>query len=228
MPIKRSKKGQKTIKKNHPTKKEESAYAKIKREREEKEAQEEKARKQAEKDAKAEKKRKEAIIFPYLDKLMKKLKDTIGNGYWFFIEKDRIKRIKESTVEMKEILMNNSKKYAGKYIGKFTVYTYHKDPSDADYRSWGVYMGSQIGIFKVDKDGSIMSTGSWGCHFRWETDDFKLTKFSLKLIERLALALFETRMSCASITGMSISWVLQQLEKKGYDFSDVLSPLAKV
>ena len=84
-----------------------------------------------------------------------------------------------------------------------------------------------IAVFKIDVDGSFKD--SWGCTFHWKNADFKTTKFSFKLIERILIPVSKKIKTCSSIaSGTSITSLIKDLEKKGINFDDVLNPLAGV
>lgn len=192
-----------------------------------KETKEKEKKKKAEQDAKEERARMESIIFPYLDRLDEQLQEKNSYRFWAFVDRLPFKKIKDVTKrDLENTFSQNPDKYKGRKIAKFSMITYHRNKG-SDFKKWGIGIGASINIFIIGKDVKF-TKDAWACNFRWELKDFKITKFSFKLIEKMAKAIAESDLECTTLTGISISHILKELEKRGYDFSDVLNPLAGV
>jgi len=211
--------------------KEESVFKKITRLRKEKEAKEASDAKQKIVDDILEQKRTESIIFPYLDSLSEKLKEKDSFSFWTFPDRSGFKKIKYYDYqEMQKFLDKDPKKYADRNIVHLSIITYHrsKDTSKYSFKNMGTYLGASILVNPIDKKGKMKNVGSWGGKFIWNAEDFKTTKLSFKLLERIMEGVVKEHMSFASLTGTNITELLDDLKKSGYNLDDVLSPLAGV
>ena len=55
---------------------------------------------------------------------------------------------------------------------------------------------------------------------------FYITKFSLKLIEQLMIAVGKTKISHPGLIGVPLEILLKDLKNRGYEFEEYLKPLA--
>lgn len=213
------------------TKKEESSFQKIRRLRKEKEAKEASDAKQKIIDDAKEQKRMEGIIFPYLDNLSESLKEKKSFTFWTFADRSGFKKLKDyNRKKIQEFLYKDPEKYAGRNIVEISIITFHrsKDNSKYSFKNMGIFLGVDISVNPIDKNGKMKDKGNFGGRFVWNAEDFKITKLSFKLLERVMEAVVNEHISFASITGTPIKRFIPDLQKEGYDLSDVLSPLAGV
>ncbi len=229
MVIKREKKEiLKEVKKNIPY---EDSYDKFKRERREKEVQEINDKKQKELDAAKELERKEDIIFPYLDNLVDQISEKKSWTFWAFPDRTGFKRYKHlSPKEMQKMINEDIDKYKNRNIVYFQMCPYHRAKKDSFHRSLGTLFYVNIVCRTIDNDGNLTKNDkrAWGCTFVWQAEDFKTTKFSFKLLETIMYPIAAKKKICYSLGGTSITTIIRDLEKKKFDFSDVLNPLAGV
>ena len=178
-----------------------------------------------------EQKRMENIIFPYLDKLSESLKEKKSFTFWTFPDRSGFKKIKNYDYkEIQKFLDKDPGKYADRNIIHFSIITYHRSNDDSKYsfKTMGTFLGVSILVNPIDKNGKMKNVGSWGGKFIWKAKDFKITKLSFKLLERIMEIVVSDHMSFASLTGTNITDLLIDFKRSGYDLSDVLSPLAGV
>ena len=206
----------------------ESNYARIKREREEKEEKEADKLKQQQLDAIEEKKRKAVIIRKYLTKLDEQIKEKDLNYFWTFPDRSGFKKIGKgfSYEKMQKLVQKDIDKYANRQIMYFSIRLEHKSADTSTHRKYDTWILVDTLTFKINSKGEFKADG--GCHYVWKDDDFKLTKFSFKLLETIMHPIAEHKLKCISLMGFPLSWVIDRLKKEGVDFSDVLSPLAKI
>jgi hypothetical protein len=208
----------------------ETLLARITREREEKEEKEEKNKKQKEINKLNEIERQKRIVMPYLDNLEDQINNKKAWSFWTFPDRSGFKKLKDMSVQdMQNIINEDPEKYKNRRIAYISMMTYHKNDKPTSLKSKiGTLFAVGISIRCIDDKGilSKKSGDCWGCDFRWTLDDFKTTKFSFKLLERIMIPVAEKRKTCTSLTGTDITDIIKDLEKKKYDFSDVLKPLA--
>lgn len=215
-------------KKNKVTQsKTESAYERIKRERIEKEAKDLADKKQAEKDAIKEKKRAEKVIIAYLDKLEAQIKEKNLLNFWSFPDVKGFKKIwnNYSYKQIDKVIQDDLNHYKNKQVMRFNIIFIHNDSKTSLARKNGNWFLISMMLFKIDDEGELENTS--GCRFGWRDNDFKITKFSFKLLETIMYPVANHKHSCISILGIPLWNVIEQLQKKGIDFTDVLKPLAK-
>lgn len=220
-------KKEKTIGINVPQIQKESRYDMIKREGVERRKKEKDNAIQNNKDIILEENRMEKIIVPYLDKLQQQLVEK--NLLYFWIFPDESGNIKHKNIngviEMQKLINTDIDKYKNTNIISVSISFYHNDDSTDVYRKLGIYLRVSIVVFPINNKG-IISTDydTWGADIIWKSIDFKLSKFSFKLIESITKAVTE-RNSFPGIIGTPFINVINNLQKKGYNFNKVLVSL---
>jgi hypothetical protein len=209
------------------TKNEEDPYHKIRRERREKEARELADKKQAEKDALKEKKRAEKVIKSYLDKLEVQIKEKNLLNFWSFPDVKGFKKIWNfyNYKQIDKVIQDDLDKYANRQVMRFHITFSQNESVTSLARTNGNWFTVHMMLFEINNKGDIKNTNS--CHYAWRNGDFKITKFSFKLLETIMYPIANHIHGCASILGIPLWNVIEQLQLKGVDFTDVLKPLAK-
>lgn len=184
--------------------------------------------KQLEVDKVKEEKRKEKIIVKYLTKLEERLTEADTYHFWVFPDRAGFKKIYSSVNNMEKMLLKNPEKFKNRSIAYFAIQLYHNCNKNSPFKKSGIWMSVSLSIFQMDDKANLHGETGNGCHWAWKTDDFKLTKFSFKLLETIMYPINDRVTSCESLMGLSITYVVDLLEKKGADFTDVLQPLANI
>jgi hypothetical protein len=209
---------------------EESSYAQIKRERIEKENQEKEDAKNKKLADIAEKKRMHKLLVPYLDKLQDNLEEKDILSFWIFPEEAGFTKHKNLNYdEMQKFIFANVNKYKNKLLSNISIGFYHNDKPNSTRRKLNIniYMITDIMVYPISKDGIIGGDkNTWGATIAWETNDFKTTKFSLKLLQIIFRQIVAKVFITLSIFGYPLTNVIKTLEKKGVDFQNTLVPLA--
>ena len=215
-----------------PTKKttfkEESGYAKIKREgREQREAviNKEKEKVLANK---MEEERLEKIVIPHLDKLEKQLREKKTQTFWTFPDRAGFKKIKSATFnQIQDMVKLDKKRYANRKICLVEISFLQNSKITDIYRKDGILLIASLSVFHMD-DNCLLNgkNKSTGATFNWRLEDFKLTKLTYKLLETIMYPVVNEIHHSASLSGIPLKVIIKSLEKKGIDFSDVLVRLS--
>ena len=224
MPLKRSKKTSKKAL-------EEGSLSRRFKLDDKKEAKEAKAKIKAEEEAKKETERTDKIIYKYLTKLDQKFKETDTTHFWVWADRSDFKKIIKNKTEMQVTISKNPEKYIGKHIANFSIQLEHK--SKGKERLFGDpdrWMSILLELYTIDKNGKISGSNDpfWACHWVWLTDDFKITKFSFKLLERIMRIVNTKKVQWPSLGGFSLHHVIKDIREKKFKIDDVLQPLAGV
>lgn len=215
----------KKVNKVEPAKKE-STYEERERVRNEKREKEKQKEKQKELDIIAEKEHAIKIITPYMASLDNQLTEKKLNSFWVFPDRSGFKKINGMTfTKMQKFIYQDVDKYKDRKLCKFSIIDYYKDEkkNKEPNHYWLVV---DLTVYHIDDTGNMLDTyENWGCTYAWKDQDFKLTKFSFKLLEKIMYLVVEKKFQNESILGIPLTSVIKHLEKKGIDFSD-LSPLA--
>lgn len=211
-------------------KSEETPLEKIRRERLEKEAQE---LKEAEDKKIADEKeltRKKELITEYLDQLEERLEEKNHAGFWAFPDRTGFKKFNGSNGKIEKMLNKDPDKYASRQIAKYSILFHQNEKSDSIHKSSGLWLNVTIRTYDIkDKGGKLVLENSKQCDIAWTIDDFAISKFSFKLIERFMKPLAEKKTSCVSIFGKPLKFVIERYKKDAkVDFSDVLQPLKNI
>jgi hypothetical protein len=163
------------------------------------------------------------IISDHISKIIKSLKEKKIFSFWTFADRSGFKKIKNmSFKDMQKTMKSDVEKYKNRQICEIKIMT-HSKPNE--YGTWLV-----VGIWAITTDNEANMEGKGvkdnGCGIKWTIDDFKVTKFSLKLVEAIMHVIADGKHSCSSMTGFHIEKILKDLKNKKIDLSDHLSPLA--
>ena len=215
-----------------PTKKtivkEESGYAKIKREgREQREAviNKEKEKVLANK---MEEERLEKIVLPYLDKLEKQLEEKKTDIFWTFPDRAGFKKIKIPDFDrIQELVKLDIPKYTNRKICSIQLSFLQNDLITDIYRKSGILLIVSLSVYHMDKKCNLVGKNKpAGCDINWKLQDFQLTKPTFKLIEALMHLVTDGKFQAPSLSGFPIKFIINDLKKKKINLDDDLTPLA--
>jgi hypothetical protein len=176
----------------------------------------------------AEEKRMREILVPYLDKLQDNLEEKDLLSFWIFSNESGFVKHKNLQHNMlKNLIKSNPNKYKNSLVSNVRICFYHNKPLSSVFRELKIYMVTEIEVYSVDKDGNFNGDKSpWGATIAWHAKDFKITKFSLKLMQVIHKQIVKKIYLGISLVGYPLTNVIKTLEKKGVDFQNTLSPLA--
>ncbi len=173
-------------------------------------------------------------IMEYMDKVDAFLKEKRLYNFWFFPDekgfKNRIPGL--GPKEIKQMVKKDLDKYKGRTVVNVRIVPNYKDPDSLPMKAETphgekipIYMHGQIMVFKILDDGNLKSTTKSGIEFGWRKEDFEVTKFSLKLLERLVRIAASKLYYCTLTFGCPMSYIVKELRKKKIEIDDVLAPL---
>jgi len=208
----------------------ESVLDRASREYDEQKATEAAKKKKREIYAKNEYERKRKIIVPYLNKLQEQIEEKDLYDFWIFPENKSFKKIPKTFEEMEEILAKKPEVYGKRKIVYITLHFHQNEKDDSLHRKTGNWFGIIINGYNIDKNGKlIIGRKKFGGHISWKTDDFAITKFSFKLIERIVKLVAEGDIiHFPTIFGTSLTQVVEMLKRDKIDISDTFQPLAGI
>lgn len=165
------------------------------------------------------------IISDYMAKLDAKLEKDNNIIFWTFADRSGFKKIRDMSFDdMQKAMKDDVEKYKNRQVCQIKIYPHTKAD---DYGTW-LY----VGIWVITTDNKANLRGKTvkenGCGFMWKEEDFKVTKFSFKLVEAIMHPIAANKHSCSNMTGFHITKVINDLKKKGIDLSDYLNPLAGI
>lgn len=164
----------------------------------------------------------EQVVHDYMVKLAKTIKEKDLDAFWTFADRSGFKKIKNMTFnEMRDAMKEDIETYKNRQLVHIKINTHI--PSNQH----GTHLFVNILVIFTDNEANIKgrSVRTNSCTMIWNTDDFKFTKFSLKLVEEIIEPIAEQIHSCGSFTGFSIKYVVDSLKKKKV-FLKHISPLA--
>ena len=200
------------------------------RERKEKEAKKIKDESDKIKDDLVKKERQANIIRPYLDNLQAQIQEKGIQDFWTFSDRKGFKKFRGSMSKVQKLLKSDIPKYKNRKIAYFTIMFHQNEKEDSLHRKFDIWMNASFTITQIDSKGSMDNPlrTSLGANISWKSDDFKTTKFSLKLIEELMYPVNDKIAGYTSLMGFPVTWVLEDLKKKKIDLSEFCNPLAGV
>ena len=163
------------------------------------------------------------IISEHVAKISKSLKEKGIFSFWTFADRSGFKKIKGmSFKDMQKSMKADIEKYKNRQICEIKIMTHDKPDK---YGTWLV-----VSILAITTDNEANMRGKSvknnGCGIMWKEQDFKFTKFSLKLVGAIMHVIADGKHSCSNLTGFHIEKVIKDLNNKKIDLSDHLTPLA--
>ncbi len=166
----------------------------------------------------------------YMDSLHDQLEEKDLWSFWVFPDRSGFIKIKISTEEkFEKIISKEVNKYKNRWVVNIRLADLHNETDPTSHRvREGIMLMLKINAHLLDENAKIscVRSGRQSCNIAWTVDDFKVTKISFKLIERLMYTMLKTGRTCPFFTGYPLRDLIEEFEKDGYDFSDVLNPLA--
>ena len=183
-----------------------------------------------EKAGKKEKDRIRIIIDKYLDSLDTQLDEKELYSFWTFPDRTGFKKYKNKSLkDIQRIVNKDIDQYKNRNIAKIHVKPFHHEKSDSMHGKVGVLLSVGISIFPIDNNGVLNGKdNAWGCDFTWHDYDFKISKFSFKLLERILESVQKHDLTGSYFIGTPFTNIVYHLKKLKVNLEDVLSPLAGV
>jgi hypothetical protein len=208
----------------------ESPFGKFMREAKEQEIKDLQDKKEKEILALEEKKKNEDIIRIYLDKLQKQLRDKKLIVFHTFPDKPGFKKYTGGEAFVEKFVAKDPAKYANQKIAVFNIMFYQNEKEDSLDRSVGNWLSVNMQVFCPNDKGKMRHSKYivHGANYVWRIQDFKITRFTFKLIENIMHPVVNKKDDFTSFSGVFLSAVISRLEKKGFKMKDVLNPLAGI
>lgn len=169
------------------------------------------------------------VIKQHLDKLDEKLGDDIR--FWTFPDLKGFKRIPMRTIkEMQEYIKKDVDKYRNRKVCEISIAFRHRSDRDSFCRQHGIWLTASILVMGIDENGNLQGKKNFNnmCAIRWEEEDFRVSKLSFKLLNKIMHLVADDKHKCVDIYGIPLHKIVADLKKKNIDLSDVLSPLAGI
>lgn len=171
---------------------------------------------------------KTEIIHKYLTKLYEQLKEKKLVSFWLFPDekgmKNRITGMNDDDIE--NMIKKDIEKYKGRIICGIRIAPHHDEPDSlAMQNEFPIWLSGEIGVYEISDDGKLVEPRRTGLMFRWEEDDFEVTKFSTRLLEKLIRIAASKKYYCVQTFGCKISYIVKKLKEEKIKIDDVLSPL---
>ena len=213
-----------------PSVKKESREDRFLREWKENKVKEAEEKKQIEAAAKKEYERKRNIIVPYLNKLEKQIDDKDLTNFWVFPEHKGFKKHIGNLQYMRDLISKHPAHYEGKKVAYITIFFRQNEPDDSFHRDIDTWLGVNIAGFMVKNGKLTMDKEQFGGYIVWKTDDFAITKFSLKLVENFTKIMLNKDICIPSIVGYRLEIVLNDIFKRRKVTIDkeILTPLSGI
>lgn len=219
----------KTSKKPNTTIVKESSFMKSNRLYDEKEKKLAQDVQDAELAKQVEKKRMRKIVVPYLDELQERLVKDNLLYFWIFPDKPGFTKIKGySWTQMENLLKSNVEKYKNRLIANVNIRFYHNDKPKSMFLREDIHLTTDINVYPIDKNGVMCGhERGWGIGVAWRPEDFKISKFSFKLMELLYVTAVNKTYTNATMYGYPFSSVIDALHEYKVKTGNLLQPLYK-
>lgn len=164
----------------------------------------------------------EKIVKTYIENLDKQLKEKDLYSFCVFPEQGFKNKMREDIKDIKKLI----KKEAGKHdhLVCILINPLHNRRESISGKA-GVWLFASINVIPIDEKGELLSKKGWNTDMHWKVDDFKITKFSLKLLETLMKHVIKKKLGIAGVFGVPFNELVKRLGYKDVDISSVFTPL---
>lgn len=176
-----------------------------------------------EKTTKEIKEHNDKVVHDYIVNLTKTIKEKKLGTFWTFADRTGFKKIKNMHFDdMCIALKEDVELYKNRQLVNIKIISYIPP------KKHGVHLLVNIWVIFTDDKANIKGFGVKGnsASIIWNTEDFKFTKFSLKLVEAIMYPIADWKYIGDSISGSHITSVADMLKKKKINLSDHIAPLA--
>jgi hypothetical protein len=125
---------------------------------------------------------------------------------------------------------SNPKKYANRMLAHYIIILHHRSPDTDMFRKMDKWINLGIILYTTDDTGNMLGKHETRqCNISWTDSDFAISKLSVKLLEKFLQPLVDNLVNCASITGLTLDYIIKHYKKHGkVNFDDTLQPLKKL
>lgn len=173
---------------------------------------------------KASNEHNEEVIKKYMEKIDSKIKENKLESFWIFPETGFTKKYRKTFTEIEKMTKKSPEKYSGKTILDIRLMTLHNDYESIPGKK-GAWLVVDISAFPINKIGEMINDDSWGIGIQWKEEDFKIGKFTFKMLEHLADIMYKKKLEITGSFGMRFKSFLKQLKLEKINIDSYLTPL---
>lgn len=164
----------------------------------------------------------EKIIFEYLEKLLKQLEEKNWSSFCVFPD-EGFKNKMHGMDDIKKIIKKNPTKH--KYLACIKIYPTHNQPTSIQRKN-GIWLQSSISVTPINEKGELVNKDAFGVSMHWKENDFKITKLSMKFLEKLMEKIIKKEVNIGDVYGFPLRDIIEDLKRlKKIDLSKYFTPL---
>jgi hypothetical protein len=167
----------------------------------------------------------ESSIINHLNDISKKLKEHKLFSFWYFPDqkgfKNKLNKMGYEDVE--KMVKKDISNYKNRLITQIRICTMHGDTTGFAAQ-YGVLLTASANTYKIEENGKLTDI-EYAIKIRWNEDDFKVSKLTFKLLERMMRISAAKKYKCVETFGCKLTEIVSDLKKKKLPIKDVLEPL---
>lgn len=176
---------------------------------------------------KASNEHNEEVIKKYMEKIDSKIKENKLESFWIFPETGFTKKYRKTFTEIEKMTKKSPEKYSGKTILDIKLMTLHNDYESIPGKK-GAWLVVDISAFPIGEKGELLNREGWGIGIQWKEEDFKIGKFTFKMLEHLADIMYKKKLEITGSFGMRFKSFLKELKSEKINIDSYLTPLEEL
>jgi len=171
------------------------------------------------------------ILVSYLDNLEKNLSKLGIRNYWLCPEIRRFTQINgENIFSIEEaVLTKNVKMYAGKKIAHVIIDFYQNEDNAKLLNPNHTWLSMTINGHTVNEHGRLtVDSGNFGGHLIWKMSDFYITKYTLRIADKLLSLTINNSVYFPELNGITFAELIILLRENNVNIDNLLVPLLEI
>jgi hypothetical protein len=167
-------------------------------------------------------KAKTKVIYNYVNKLEKELKDSdMDDGYNIWLGNKVVKKISTSLGDIKL-----TKRHEGRYICNVALRFFQKYYKNKNANEDSPWINIFLSVYKV-KDGKIIKENKDNyCIFQFRTTDFDISTYTPNLMEFIGALISARKYTCGFVIKQSLEDLLKKIKKNKINVEHIIKPLS--
>jgi hypothetical protein len=114
---------------------------------------------------------------------------------------------------MEEVFKAKLEKYRDKLVAKISILMPYKNKKDILFEDLGIYVFISITFYNIDKKGKISKEPIREVTVSWGDKDFKISKPTFKIIDKIIELGFKNKVSTLGPTGSPFSGLVKTMNR---------------
>lgn len=167
----------------------------------------------------------EKVILEYMKKLDSELKKKDVGSFCVFPEEGFKNKMKGGIKEIREIVKKSGNKHKHLACIRFSLWHGEENKNSIQQKN-GILIFADIIITPIDENGELLTKKGWGVNMHWKEQDLKITKPSLKLLEKIMKKTVDKKLAIVGVFGVPFNELIDVFfTPRKINLKDYFTPL---